>query len=297
MLGVTCEPFGKDHAADGGSYDTGKIIAEEIYNYEAPEPVPYEWTDLEGTSMSSSKGHVFTLEQWLEVAEPELLKYFIFRSKAMKAKNFDPKFPLLELYQEYRQLEDVYFGKEEVSESREEQMKRIYELSQVDNVPEHYPKRVPIRLAVTIVQVARDMDHMLKILKKKGVLKDADDWEIELAEERLKRAENWVDKYAPEEALIKILDELPDEVRKKISEKQKTCLKILARNISEKDYEPVDIHNKVFEIANEHDLKPVKLFQAIYMALLGKKSGPRAGNFLTALEDDFVIERFKEAAS
>jgi len=33
-------------------------------------------------------------------------------------------------------LEDVYFEKEEVSESREEQMKRIYELSQVNEIPD-----------------------------------------------------------------------------------------------------------------------------------------------------------------
>ena len=30
ILGVTVEPFGKDHGAPGGSYDTGKAIAEKI---------------------------------------------------------------------------------------------------------------------------------------------------------------------------------------------------------------------------------------------------------------------------
>jgi len=35
---VTIEPFGKDHATAGGSYDTGKRISEEIYGYPAPFP-------------------------------------------------------------------------------------------------------------------------------------------------------------------------------------------------------------------------------------------------------------------
>lgn len=35
-LGVTIEPFGKDHGAAGGSYDTGKRIAEEVFGIRHP---------------------------------------------------------------------------------------------------------------------------------------------------------------------------------------------------------------------------------------------------------------------
>ena len=51
---TTCEPFGKDHAASGGSYDVGKVISEEIFNWSAPYPVPYEWITLDGEAMSKS---------------------------------------------------------------------------------------------------------------------------------------------------------------------------------------------------------------------------------------------------
>ena len=37
------EPFGKDHAASGGSYDVSSVISEKIFDYPAPFPVPYEW--------------------------------------------------------------------------------------------------------------------------------------------------------------------------------------------------------------------------------------------------------------
>lgn len=296
MLGVDCEPFGKDHAAAGGSYDTGEEIAERIFDYEPSEPIPYEWVSLKGEPMSSSKGHVFTLKEWLEVAEPELLRYLIFRSKALKAKDFDPRFPLVELYKEYRQLEDIYFGKEDTSESMRKQQERIYELSQVEDVPEKYPQRIPFALATVMIQVARDADHVMDILERKGVLEDPEDWEIEWAKERLRRARNWVEKYAPEQAKVKILDELPTDVKEELSAKQKKCLFTLADLLSERSFRPVEIHNKVYEIARENDIEPVKLFRAIYLVLLGKKSGPRVGNFLTALEDDFVIRRFRKAA-
>ncbi|KXB01367.1 lysyl-tRNA synthetase [candidate division MSBL1 archaeon SCGC-AAA259O05] len=297
MLGVTCEPFGKDHAAAGGSYDTGKLIAERVYDYDPPVPVPYEWISLRGEPMSSSKGRVFTPSEWLEVAEPELLRYFIFRSKAKKAKDFDPSYPLLDLYKEYRQLEDVYFGREEVKESREEQEKRIYELSQVGEVPDEYPQRVPFRLAVVLIQVAQDIDYAIDILRRKGVLEEPEEWEIDMANDRLRRARNWVEKYAPEQAKLKILDELPESSAERLSPRQKKCLSLLAEQISKKEFEPVEVHNRVYEIARNNDIEPVELFQAIYLVLLGQKSGPRVGNFLTALEDEFVVERFEEAAN
>lgn len=296
MLGVTCEPFGKDHAAAGGSYDTGKLIAKRVYDYDPPVPLPYEWISLKGKPMSSSKGRVFTPSEWLEVAEPELFRYFIFRSKANKAKDFDPGFPLLELYKEYRKLENVYFGLEEVNESRREQEKRIYELSRVGEVPDGYPQHVPFRLAVVLIQVAQDIDYAVDILRRKEVLEEPQDWEIDMAKDRLKRAKNWVEKYAPEQAKLKISDELPETAEKKLSPNQKKCLSLLAKQISKKEFEPVEIHNRIYEIARNNDIEPVELFQAIYLVLLGKKSGPRVGNFLTALEDDFVVERFREAA-
>lgn len=296
MLGVTCEPFGKDHAAAGGSYDTGKLIAKEIYNIEPPEPVPYEWISLKGEAMSSSKGRVFTLQDWLEVADPEMLRYFIFRSKALKAKDFDPALPLIELYKEYRQLEDVYFGVEEAKESRATQMERVYELSQIEDVPESRPQRIPFSLATVLVQVSRDKEHVLEVLERKEVLQNPEEWEIELAEERLDRAKSWVEKYAPENARVEILEELPDEIKNGLSPDQKECLSTLADDLSERDFSPVDIHNRVYETARSKDLKPVKLFQAIYLVLLGQKHGPRVGNFLTALDDEFVVGRFRSAA-
>ena len=42
---------------------------------------------------------------------------------------------------------------------------------------------------------------------------------------------------------------------------------------------------------------PKQIFQAIYLAILGQPSGPRAGWFLAFLEIAFVKKRFLEAAA
>jgi len=43
-------------------------------------------------------------------------------------------------------------------------------------------------------------------------------------------------------------------------------------------------------------LTPREAFSAIYLAFLGKDSGPQAGWFLAALDREFVLRRLEEAA-
>ena len=88
---TTCEPFGKDHAASGGSYDVSSVISKEIFDYPAPYPVPYEWITLDGEAMSKSHGVFFAPDEWLKIGPAESLNYYLFRSKPMKAKTSHQK--------------------------------------------------------------------------------------------------------------------------------------------------------------------------------------------------------------
>ena len=101
MLGVSVEPFGKDHATRGGSYDTGARIAREVFDYEPPLPVPYEWISLKGQGdMSSSKGNVLSIGEVLELVPPEALRYSSCASGPQRTIAFDPGLPLLQLVDE-----------------------------------------------------------------------------------------------------------------------------------------------------------------------------------------------------
>ncbi len=58
------------------------------------------------------------------------------------------------------------------------------------------------------------------------------------------------------------------------------------------------VHALVYELAQAHPAsKPARLFQAIYLALLGKPKGPRAGAFIAALGPERCAARFREAAA
>jgi lysyl-tRNA synthetase class 1 len=149
---VTVEPFGKDHATAGGSYDTGKRISEEIYGYPAPFPIVYEWIHLKGVgAMHSSTGIVVTIQEMLDVVPPEVLRYLIIRNKPEKHIEFDPALPLLSLVDEYDQRKGDA---------------RAMELS---SIGKSGPFEIPFRHMVTAVQIAHgDDENLFLALQRSG---------------------------------------------------------------------------------------------------------------------------------
>ncbi|MCJ7719921.1 MAG: hypothetical protein MUO36_00420 [Candidatus Hadarchaeum sp.] len=70
----------------------------------------------------------------------------------------------------------------------------------------------------------------------------------------------------------------------------------MADDLSKKDYKPIELHNRVYEIAQNVGTEPQELFKAVYLVLIGREFGPRVGNFILAIDKEFVINRFKEIA-
>src|SRR5664280_176630 len=56
IFGVTIEPSGKDLSTAGGSRDRADAIAREVFEREPPLNVPYEFLNIGGRKMSTSKG-------------------------------------------------------------------------------------------------------------------------------------------------------------------------------------------------------------------------------------------------
>ena len=300
IFGITCEPFGKDHAASGGSYDVSKIISKDIYGYEAPYPVPYEWITLKGEAMSKSHGVFFTPGQWLEIAEPETLNYFIFRNKPLKHKDFDPSMPFLDFIEQYDRVERIYFGSEEASSDKEEEkLKKIYEASQIE-IPKSIPFQPSYRFLTVAYQIAgSDLEKVFEILKKNSQLPmdmegknfaeiDAND--IERFKRRLNQVKNWLELYAPEFVKFQVQKKLP---RVEISEVQKEFLLKVSDLLEKGEYNPEEFHDAMYLIIHDLDMKPQKAFQAIYKVITGKKQGPRAASFVLSLDKDLVIRRFR----
>ena len=91
LFGVTIEPNGKDLATAGGSRDRSDAIAREIFEREPPLNVPYEFLNIAGKKMSTSKGRGAAAHTMAEVVPPEQLRFLFLRHRPNHAIDFDPE--------------------------------------------------------------------------------------------------------------------------------------------------------------------------------------------------------------
>ncbi|MEM4575891.1 MAG: lysine--tRNA ligase [Candidatus Nezhaarchaeales archaeon] len=297
-LSVTIEPFGKEHAAAGGSYDTSKLIVKEVFGKDPPIPLTYEHVMIGGKKMSKSKGNVFTPSQWFEVAPPQTLKFFFFRVHPMRHKDFRVE-DLPNLVAEYEKAERIYYDFEKIKDPKLMALaKRNYELSQIGRPSPIMPIQLPYDFAVVLVQLYPDIkiERLLEILKLTGHLwREPSGEDIERLLTRLRHASTWVKKYASENAKVKLLDD-PSIVSSLLSDKQREALTKAANILLQKEWDLNELNNEFFEISKSIGLPPPQFFEAAYLALMGRRSGPRLVNFIAAIGKDKVAKRFLIAA-
>ena len=276
ILGVTVEPFGKDHASRGGSYDSGRVIARALFGYEAPLPVVYEWISLKGQGdMSSSKGNVISVADMVDAVPPDALRYMVFRAQPKKALVFDPGLPMLNLIDE---LDDP--------ESKARDL-RASELALVTGMGS---VGVPFKHLVNIVQIAGPDDtEALAIIRRGGYTR----FDEAALLRRLAYARSWLARYAPGDMLFSKCEELPEAARA-FSPEIRRALVWFAEHLAD-GFEPDQIHTLFYEAKEACAVEVNAIFEAFYLSVIGKKRGPRAGWFVKTLGIDFVRARLLEA--
>lgn len=281
---VTCEPLGKEHAAAGGSFWTSIEISKNIFGWEPPIPVIYEFFTLNGEKISSSKGNVIVLSEWETICEPEVLKFLMYK-RLNKQRDINLT-AIPQLVDEYDEAEKLYFGGGGTDEEGIK-AKRSYELSQIQK-PKYL--QVPFTLCTTLAQITPDLD-IEKISKKLAAL-GYKDFDLERLKKRLIVSKKWVETLGPENLRFRLLtEEESREEYNKLDEKQKQALRKLLEEI-DVGHTPETLHKKIYETARSVELKPDQLFEAIYRVLTGKSRGPKAASFILSLEKDFVRRRF-----
>jgi len=286
QIPVDVEPYGKEHATVGGSYDTGKAICEQVFETPAPYGIGYDLLYLKGFKgkMSSSLGNVISAQEFLEIVPPEILKYMFVKTKYDKPIYFDPQIGFMQLVDEYSKLEEL-----NKTASVSEDEKLIYEACQI-NQNGKIISIVPFKHLLNAVQAScGSFSEVIRILKQTGyteTVKDENQLKIQI-----KKINNWLEKYAPENMKFSIQKELPEV---KISDSQKKLLLQIAQRLEEANWDAEKLHNHIYELGKNLGLKPKETFEPIYLSLLGKSSGPKAGWFLAVLDKDFVIKRFRD---
>ncbi len=299
LFGVTIEPSGKDLSTAGGSRDRSDAIAREVFEREPPLNVPYEFINIGGKKMSTSKGRGAAAHEIADVIVPEVLRFFFLRPKPNHAVDFDPdgSDAIPRLYDEFDRFAAATAGREvkgEIAPGYEATFRYSLLDPEADVAAEATLFRPAFGHLALLVQVP-NVDVAARVEAEKG--SPLNERERQILEERIGAARRWLATYAPERARLTIRrDSLPDEAAA-LDDKQRAYLAALADAVESRQPEAGDAwQDAIFATATELGLEPRAAFTALYLAFLGRTNGPRAGWLLASLEREFVVARLREAA-
>lgn len=288
VIGVTIEGAGKDHMTAGGSHDIAKRVAEEVLHYPVPFSFSHELFLIGGKKMSSSKGLGSSAKEVSEMLPPSLLRFLFVRTDYRQAIEFNPvgTTAIPDLFDEYDRCWQAYIN------GKDKDLACAFELSQVDGLPQKTSTYLPrFRDIANYIQLG-NIDLVDHFAKEKGSALTKQEQMI--LEERKKYAAIWVQNYAPERYRFRMTAETPSEIFGLIQEQRQYLADIIP--IVQSKIEASDLQLKLYEAAKSSSLDSKKAFAAIYISILGKTHGPKAGWLLRSYPADTIIERLRQAS-
>ncbi|MFA5998154.1 MAG: lysine--tRNA ligase [Candidatus Paceibacterota bacterium] len=284
--GIDIEGGGKDHSTRGGSRDVANHIAREIFDFEPPFDMPYEFFLIGGKKMSSSKGRGSSAKDMSDLFPPQVFRLALIGKDIREQIDVDPAGESVpRLYDWYDELA------EGVREGKADDYSRLFALCELpeERAGLSAPWQMRFREVAFIVQMAH-LSLVEEATRAKGSVL-AEDERLAL-DERARYAKFWLATYAPEEFKYELQEEMPDV---ELSDTQKKALGALAGYLQGGERTGEELHLRLHELKTEIPISPKELFQAIYRIFLNRDSGPKAGWFLAGLPRDFVIARLNEA--
>jgi lysyl-tRNA synthetase class 1 len=311
LFGVTIEPNGKDLATAGGSRDRSDAIAREVFEREPPLNVPYEFLNIGGRKMSTSKGRGAPATLMAEVVPPEQLRLLFLRPRPNQAIEFDPDGTdaIPRLFDEFDRLGDAVAGRD-VKGELPPGFANVFRYSLLDPNADLDAEaarfRFPFSHLATLSQIP-GVDVTAAAREEKG--EELDEVELASLERRLIAARKWLEHFAPDDAKIAVQPTLPAEAAS-LDAQDRAFLAAFSERAKELASDPDGLAGPavanadgeawqaaIFETATEGGLKAGRAFRAIYLAFLGRPNGPRAGWLLAKLDGEFVVTRLREAAA
>lgn len=286
-MGVTVEGAGKDHTSAGGSRDMANAMCTRVFHSLPPFDIPYEWILVRGAKMSSSKGVGMSAKDFVQIMPPAVGRFLFTSRHFNQVIDFDPTtLAIPDLFDEYDQGARIYWQQEE----GDERLGRSFELAQISDMPEpHFLPRFRDVVQWSQFPNVNLLEHFAQV--KGAALTGREEVVLE---ERLGYARRWLATTAPETVKFTPSQTLPDAVANLTSAQRAYLLQLNELIEDHPNWQPEELQEGLFELAKA-TVGPKLAFQAIYTAIIGKTSGPKAAWLLQSLDTGFVRQRLIEA--
>jgi lysyl-tRNA synthetase class 1 len=249
--------------------------------------------------MSTSKGVGASATRIADVIPPEQLRTLFLRPKPKVAIEFDPDGTdaIPRLFDESDRLAAATAGREVRGELPAD-FERLFAVSLVEPDADVAAEAAAYRPAfshLALLEQIPGVDVAERVAAEKG--SSPTSREVEIIEERRAAARAWLEAFAPEPARLTVQRGGLPAAAADLDVAQRAYLGSLAGAIESGEWTGEALQAAIFSTAKELGLAAGQAFAALYLAFLGRSSGPRAGWLLAALERDFVIGRLREAAA
>ena len=281
---VTFETGGIDHSAANGSKAVSERVAREIYNYEPPVYIPYNFIGIKGggAKMSSSKGNVLTITDLLKVYDKNIIWWFYARFDNMHAFDIALDNDVIRYYSEFDRWVKLYFNG-----NIDDKNRNILDLT---NVKEDYLKYPNFSYLATFLPIVNfDIELLKKLLSKESI-----DVNTKEFAERLELAKNWVKEYGANYQ-VNLLNERNNEFYETLSDLEKEWLSKTIDLLNEEFETTDELQTALYSVVKDDVLVDKELkqtqkryFQILYNMLLGKDQGPKLGLFLMAIDKEKI---------
>ena len=280
LLGVNVEPFGRDHASAGGSYETGVRIVKEIFGCDPPIPVPYDFINRTGETkkMSKSAGETVDLEKLLKILPAEIVWYFVIRYEPAKQLFFDEEAGVVKLIDEFAEL----ISKKNKT-AAEKQLLRLCTQGLEPTI-----SQIPFSLLVSSYQAAlKDIDKTIEIISRSEHSGKID---RKLIAKELQYIDGWLEYWAPDEVKFSLRENVNQS---EFTTQQKSYFMKLAYEIENapKDADGEWFHKAIYGFKESGEVSTEDLFKPLYKLLIGKTYGPRIGWFISILPKKWLVRR------
>ena len=258
-LDIRFEAYGKDIA------DSVKIndrICREVLCFEPPSHAKYEmFLDKSGKKISKSAGNVFTPQVWFRYGSPPSLLLLMLK-RFVGTRTLDVSdIPLYMNELDY--LEDVYFGKKQVSEKEATKLRGLFEYCCVMKPPAKPSVHVPYNLMAFLVKMAPKEcvnDYVAEKLQSYGYLQKSQALDANL-KQRIDYTLSW----------IRDFEEIKETDVTLTSEEKKAISELITE--LETEEEPDKIQNAIFNAAKNNGIQPSGFFKTLYKILMGASQG------------------------
>ena len=311
--GVTCEPFGKDHAASGGSYSTGRKLVQ-FLGTNPPHPVPYEWIQLKGQGAMSSSTNVFIgPSEALDLVPPEILRFLISLNKPKKHIEFDTGdllFKLGEAYDSYvvgyirNHLELKDGDSSRISNIKQDKNASI-RFAQVEHgkMPDKINLRGSFRHLSMLAQIRSNDESVWESMRMYGMIDGEPSENLVL---RLHRMRKWIaSEHFPEGYRIAIQTSITDDAKQAILIRKDITMDTrirdyyaaLVETYETCKWEYQTLQDAICDYAREYGLDLSEAFKMLYLVHLGQDYGPKLATLLPEIPREHAISALRDAIS